>query len=135
MIKIKTRDVERVNFRNYLQKAEECASSAIEDMGKRRWNSAGIMAIHAGISAADAICTYFLGKRYAGERHEGILDLFRTIQIDHELLDKNTMRLSRLIGIKNMAEYEERLLHEDDAARLIKEMQRFLEFIKTQLPK
>lgn len=135
MIKIKTRDVERVNFRNYLQKAEECAGSAIENFEKRRWNSAGIMAIHAAISAADAICTYFLGKRYAGERHEGVIDLFRTAQIDKELLDKNTMRLSRLIGIKNMAEYEERLLHEDDATRLIKEMQRFLEFVKTQLPK
>lgn len=135
MIKLKTRDVARSSFRNYLKKAEECSRSALDGFQQKMWNSSGIMCIHAATSSADALCTYHLGKRYAGERHDGVIELFRSLPVDSEALDKNSMRLSRIISIKNLAEYDDRLLHEDDASRLLKEMQRFLEFIKGCLPK
>lgn len=135
MIKQKTRDVVRSNFRNYLQKAQECYNSAMNSYHNRMWNSSEIMCIIAAISGIDALCAHYLGKRYAGDRHDGVIELFRTLPIDDKLLDKNSTRLSRIISIKNLAEYEDRLLHEDDAARLTKEAERFLEFVKDALPK
>lgn len=135
MIKLKTRDVERSNYRNYLQKAEECMLSATDGFQKGLWNSCSISAIHSAISAADAICTYYLGKRYAGDRHDSTVDLLRSVPIDKKSLDQNTIRLVRVISIKNLAEYEDRLLHRDDAENIIQNSQRFLEFARRALPK
>ncbi len=131
--KSKNRDVAKSYYSNYLKKAKECLHAAKNSFSSQEWNSATISAIHACISGCDAMCTYFLGKRNAGESHNDAVTLFKTIRSD-EAINTNANRISRILRIKNMAEYEERLIFRSEAEKVLKNCQRFLEFVKNQLP-
>ncbi|MDP1853230.1 MAG: HEPN domain-containing protein [Candidatus Omnitrophota bacterium] len=133
--KFKTRDVEKSLYANYLKKAEECYHAAKTSFEAQEWNAATISAIHACISASDAMCIYFLGKRNAGENHNEAVALFKTIKADDEEANTNANRLSRILGIKNMAEYEDRLVFRTEAEKVSRDCERFLEYVKAKLPK
>src|SRR4030042_7052242 len=120
MVKLKTRNVERSSFPNYLKKATECRRAAVRSYGQGDWNAAAICAIHCCISACDAICTYALGLRYTGERHTDAIALLLSIKPNDERYKSNAARLSRIINTKNMAEYEERLVFRKEAEKAIK---------------
>ena len=130
--KFKTRDVSRALFTNYLQRAEECFHSAQTSLKKCEWTGAAINAIHSSISACDAMCVFYLGKRHAGESHNEAIALFKTINNTDEI-SANAKRLARLLSIKNMAEYEERLVFQKEAESALKDCERFLEFVKKTL--
>jgi len=133
--KLKTRDVSKSFYRNYLKKAGECLNAATNSFSKQEWNSSTISAIHACISGCDAMCVYFLGKRNAGENHNDTVALFKTINIKPEdSINNNANRILRVLRIKNMAEYEERLVYRTEAEKVLKDCERFLEFVKKSLP-
>ena len=73
MIKLKTRSVNKHLYKNYLKKAEEFMNACNDSFLKEDWNAAVINAIHAGISASDALTIFFKGVRHAGERHEDVV--------------------------------------------------------------
>lgn len=131
--KLKTRDVSKSFYRNYLQKADECMHAARNSFSIREWNASAISAIHAGISGCDAMCVYFMGKRNAGENHNDAVVLFKSIKND-EAINTNANRISNILKIKNMAEYEERLVYGSEAEKVLKDCERFLEFVKKSLP-
>lgn len=133
--KFKTRDVEKSLYTNYLKRAEECYHAAKNSFESQEWNSATISAIHACIAASDAMCIYFLGKRNASESHNEAAALFKTIKADDEEINTNTNRISRILSIKNIAEYEDRLVFRTEAEKVLKDCERFLEYVKTKLPK
>lgn len=81
------------------------------------------------------MCIYFLGKRNASENHNEAVALFKTIKAHDEAINTNANRLSRILSIKNMAEYEDRLVSRVEAEKTIKDCERFLEYVKTKLPK
>ena len=132
--KLKTRNTNKSLYSNYLKHANECHAAAKESSKKTDWNAATICAIHACISACDAMCIYYLGKRHSGEDHNNSVKLFKTIKGNDENHDKNANRLSRIISIKNMAEYEERLVFKTEADRILKDMERFCNYVRRQLP-
>lgn len=74
--KYRTRDVAKALYANYLKKAEECLHAAKNSFASQEWNAAAINSIHSCISACDAFCVYFLGKRYAGDSHDDAVKLF-----------------------------------------------------------
>ena len=78
--KIKTQDVSRNLYTNYLKRSDECFTAAKESLAKGDWNAAAIGAIHSGISAGDALCIYFLGKRHAGPNHRDAVVLLDIIK-------------------------------------------------------
>ena len=82
--KLRTRDVTRSLYTNYLKRAEECLHAARSSFAIQEWNAATISAIHSCIAACDAICVYFLGRRHAGESHEDAVNLFKTIKAPGE---------------------------------------------------
>lgn len=128
---VSTRPVTPQLFRNYLQKAEEGLASAREALQKFHWNSSVIASVHCGISAADALTVFFLGKRCAGERHTDVLILVREIDnIKSEDLSKKLNQLSSLLAIKNQAEYEESLMYQAQAESALKFAERFLSWVK-----
>jgi len=129
-----TRDVQKSLYVNFLKRAEECFHAAQNSFSGEEWNSATISAIHSCIAACDAVCVYFLGKRHAGENHEEAINLFRTIKSGSEEIRTNANRISRILSVKNMAEYEERLIYKSEAEKILKDCERFLEFVKKQLP-
>lgn len=71
--KLKTRDISKSLHINQIKRAEECLYAAT------------INAIHSCIAACDAMCVYFLGKRYAGESHNEAVTLFKTIKSSQEM--------------------------------------------------
>ena len=61
-------------------------------------------------SACDALCAHAPGLRHAGERHPDAVTLLMSIRPTDERYKANAARLRRVVDIKNMAEYEERLV-------------------------
>lgn len=133
--KFKTRDAEKSLYANYLKRAEECFHAARISFEAEERNSATISAIHAVIAASDAMCVYFLGKRNASESHNEAAAIFKSIKPDDEQINTNANRIAKILGIKNMAEYEERLVFKSEAEKVLRDSERFLEFIKGKLPK
>ena len=119
-------------YTNYLQRADECFHAAQTSFQAQEWTATAINAIHAGIAACDAMCVFYLGKRHAGETHNESVALFKSIN-ESDDLRKNAQRLTRLLSIKNMAEYEERLVYQAEAEHAIKDCERFLEYVKDTL--
>jgi len=132
---VRTRHVNKSIFKNYLRKSEECLTTASECLRTERWNAAVINAVHSGISACDALTVFMLGVRHAGERHEDAITLLQTVSLPKDVLKAKSKQLSRLIGIKNAAEYEERLMNENDAKEAARDAQRFFSWVKEFLSK
>lgn len=131
--RLKTRDVQRSLYVNYVVRARECLSAAKQSFDKDEWTAAAINAIHSCIAGCDALCVFNLGKRHAGENHNETIALFKTVR-DGEEINVNAKRLVRVLSIKNMAEYEERLVRRREAEDAVKDCVRFLEFVLRELP-
>lgn len=132
--KFKTRDVNKAAYLNYLKRAEECFNAAQHSLQEQEWNASAINAIHCCIAACDAMCVYFLGKRHSGDRHNDAAVLFKTIKSTDEY-NTNANRILRVLRMKNMAEYEDRLVYKSEAEKIFKDCERFLAFVKEKLPK
>jgi len=127
---VRVRHVDKFAFRNYLKRAGECLNAALECLKNGWWNAAVINAVHCGISACDALTVFMRGVRHAGERHEDAISLLQTVDLPKDLLTAKSKQLSRLLGVKNAAEYEERLMNENDAREAVKDAERFLGWVK-----
>ncbi len=136
MEKVKISKVERSLYTNYLVRAEECLNAARNSLSLNEWNASAINAIHSGIASLDALCVYYLGQRHAGQNHEDAIILFRSIkQLNREDIDSIANRVIKILKMKNMAEYEERLVHQTEAQNILKDAERLLEAVKSKLPK
>ena len=136
MDKVKVSKVNRNLYTNYLVRAEECLNAAKHSLSLNQWNASAISAIHSGIASLDALCVYYLGQRHAGQNHEDAITLFRNIkQLPREDIDAIANRIIKILKMKNMAEYEERLVHQTEAQNIIKDAERLFEAVKSKLPK
>jgi HEPN domain-containing protein len=131
----RVRHVNKSLFSNYLKKSEECLGAASECLKNAKWNATVINAVHCGISACDALTVFMLGVRHAGERHEDAISLLQTVGLPKDVLTAKSKQLSRLLGTKNAAEYEERLMNENDAREAVRDAERFLNWVKEFLCK
>ena len=131
--KLRTRDIEKVLYANFFKRAIECLNASRTSFSNQEWNASTINAIHSCIAACDAMCVYFLGKRSAGESHGDAVKLFKMINNSKEI-DANANRISRILSIKNMAEYEERLVFRLESEKILKDCERLLDYVKKQLP-
>ncbi|MFQ6075977.1 MAG: HEPN domain-containing protein [Candidatus Bathyarchaeia archaeon] len=130
---MRTRRVKKSLFENYLRKARENLDTARECLDAGRWNAATICAIHCGISACDALTAFMIGVRHAGERHEDAISLLQTLSLPKGTLSTKGRQLSRLLGIKNAAEYEERLITQKEAVGAVRDAERFLNWVEELL--
>jgi hypothetical protein len=112
----------------------ECERAAAQSSARGDWNAAAICAIHSCISACDALCAHALGVRHSGEHHSDAVSLMQSIKPGDERYRANAARLRHVINIKNMAEYEERLVFRKEAEKAIKDCERFLAFVRSELP-
>lgn len=136
MARIKVSRVERNLYTNYLVRAQECLSSAKHSFSLNQWNASAISAIHSGIASLDALCVYYLGQRHAGQNHDDAIVLFKNIkQLDREDVDSIVNKVIKILKMKNMAEYEERLVHQTEAQNILKDAERLFEAAKNKLPK
>ncbi len=131
---MKTRTINKELYRNYLKKADEYFEAMNNEFSSQRFNSSVLNAIHCAISATDALTVFFKGIRHAGERHEDVIGLLNTLEVDKDTLNNKTKQLLSLLDIKNAVEYEERLTTEQGALTAIKNTERFLSWTKSMLP-
>jgi len=126
--KTKIRHLEKSFYANYLKRAEECSKAAQESFSRKDWTAATINAIHATIAASDALTVRVLGKRASGP-HGEVGALLKTLPLDAKDIQTNLTRLERILDIKHIAEYEERLIEAGEAERALKDMERFVQFV------
>lgn len=130
---VRTRSVDRSAYRSYLKKADELYRSMQENYDKGRWNASVVNAVHCAISCCDAMTSFYLGFRHAGERHLDALELLRKIDIDAVELENKAKHFTTLISVKTVAEYEERLMDADDAERAKKACERFYSWVDEKI--
>ena len=130
----KTRAVDRQAYKNYLAKADEHREAMQACYERGLWNAAVVNAIHCAISASDALTVFYIGFRNAGERHTDVLGLMQKTGIDQRELSPKLSQLSSLLSIKNLAEYEERLMGREDAEAARKSCERFHSWVRAKLP-
>src|SRR5258705_2334291 len=70
-----TVDVPEAEAVDFLQKAAEFQDSAEAALKAGKRNAAGVLAIHAPITAVDSITIFYLGVRSAGQRHQDAVGL------------------------------------------------------------
>ena len=120
-------------YSRYLTKATECLAMAQDAFGKRLWNASAISAIHAVISSCDALVAFYLGVRSAGERHDDVLTLLARVDIPKEDYAKIRRQISHALSIKNKAEYEDRLIQQDEAESILRDAERTFNWVKARL--
>lgn len=130
---IKTTAVHKADYANYLKKAVEFHDAMQESLSRAKWNAVGLNAIHAGISAADALLVFFHGVRSASPKHDDVIKLITSL-ISHKDIKSQALHLRSLIHMKNIVEYEVRLIDRDEALSLSKHASRFLEWVRSLLP-
>ncbi len=131
---IKTSHIPKTDYINYLKKAEEFFSGAQDNLLKEKWNAAGLNAIHAGISSADALLVSLHGIRSSSPKHDDVLKFFPSL-VKHKGLEENISHLRHLISMKSIVEYDQRLITQNEAIGLAKHAERFLAWVKSILPK
>ncbi|MEK6868253.1 MAG: HEPN domain-containing protein [Nanoarchaeota archaeon] len=128
---MKTRNVDKQKYRNYLKKADEYFQSMNQSFVEKHYNATVLNAIHCAISAADALTVFYKGVRHAGERHEDVVSLLNTLGLAE--IEQKNRQLLRLLQLKNSAEYEETLMNENDALDAIKNTERFFSWVSKYL--
>lgn len=121
------------DFKKFLKKAEEFVEMMRQSIKEEKWNAAGLNAIHAGISANDALLTYHFGVRSISPKHDDAVKLLISM-MKREDTEKNAKHLRRLISVKNLVEYDGRLLSRVEAESLAKHVERFLFWAKSLMP-
>lgn len=131
--KRKTKAVAKNEYRNFLIKAREFSSVMESALAEGKWNSAGLQAVHAVISASDAVIVYYGGVRSIQLDHREVVGLL--LDVIGDTATVAARHVSRVIARKNLVEYEGRSLAQKDAREMVEHAQRFLEWVEGILPR
>ena len=118
MSKEETRDVPRSHAAKALTKSLEFLDAAGASMQSKRWNAAGLNAIHSGISAADAALIAAAGTRSIARDHNVVIALLEAHPMTHFTASQRR-QLVGLLKLKNQVAYDQRLLTEIEARQLV----------------
>ncbi len=95
------------------------------------WNLACLNAIHCAISSVDAVTTFYLKQRSAGQRHEDAAALLQQTGVPQA---KETARqLLDILSRKNLVEYDAEEPTETNARNTIKQTEKIYTWAKTNL--
>lgn len=131
---VKVSKAEKSEYKNYWKKATEFYETTQDNLIKGKWNASALNAIHAGISANDALLVCFHGIRSSSPKHDDAIRLLVSLT-KHSDAEKNAIHLQRLIAMKNIVEYESRLFTRQEAEALSKHAERFINWVRDLLPK
>ena len=132
--KRKTTPVSRAEARVYLEKATEFHSKAVAALIDESWDTAGLLAVHSAISAADSLLGFTTGIRSTSQNHKEVVNLMKKQDSGSSDWSTQANRLGQIVARKNVVEYEGKKLLEKDAGNLVQQAERFLEWVKGQLP-
>lgn len=118
MSRDETRDVPRSHAAKALAKCLEFLDTAGASLQSKRWNAAGLNAIHAGIAAADAALIAATGTRSIARDHNVVIALLEAQPMTHFSASQRR-QLVGLLKLKNQVAYDQRLLTEIEARQLV----------------
>ena len=121
---IRTRVATTKEGETALKKAHEFLFAAQSELVAERWNSAGLNAIHSGISAADARLIRDAGMRSAAQDHSVVVNLLE--QNTRGFKGSPRTQILGLLKMKNIVAYDQRLITESESRRLVNAAERFL---------
>jgi HEPN domain-containing protein len=104
----KTAPAARTEGKLYLAKAEEFLREARIAAQASRHDAAMLNAIHAAISAADAVTTVLAGHRSADPDHQRTVDLLEEVAGPSAEIRNRARQMNTLLAKKNVVEYESR---------------------------
>jgi HEPN domain-containing protein len=122
----KTVKTQRSEARLYLAKAQQFCAEAIAAMENSRNDAAMLNAVHAAISAADAVCIALGGRRSSDPDHQRAADLLREIGGNSAGMSSQGRRLRELLSKKNAVEYESRRATAREATGAVQRAERFV---------
>jgi HEPN domain-containing protein len=122
--------VERTQARSHLEKAEEFLAAADSSLESGRHDAAMLDAIHAAISAADAVTVALAGVRSTDPDHARAADLLEEVGPSGDVA-RHARQLRQLIARKNVVEYEARRSRATEASDAVKRARRFVGWART----
>lgn len=111
----------------YSKKAEAFAAAARLALADGSWDPALSAAAHALICASDAVTIRHLRQRSAAQEHGESVALLRSVETI-PAAERTTVarQVEGVLARKHWAEYEDRLVREDEARRAVQAMERAL---------
>ena len=117
--------------RTYLAKAEQFRANARAALGAGLPDAALLDAVHAGISAADAVTVALGGVRSTDPDHARLADLVEETAGTGEETRLHAKQLRLLIGKKNLVEYEARRVQSAEASDGVERADRLVAWATT----
>jgi len=127
--------VSRSQAKAYLQKAGGYLAEAASALENNSLDSAGLLAIHAVISGADAVTGYHGRCRSTSPDHRDTVRILEeVVPMDTKERSEQLNRFRRIIGRKNLVAYESRHLSAKEASHLLSQAERFLAWVREIFP-
>lgn len=126
----KARD--KTSYVNYFKKAQQFYEVMNTCYEERNYDAAALNGIHAIISGIDAVLVFHHGVVSASQSHEDGVGLLIELIPDGANQAKHALAV---IKKKTSVEYFDTLCNASDALEIMKHTDRFLEWVKTKLPR
>ena len=129
MPRAKRVNVERRQAPAFMAKADEFAEAARSSLQAGRKDAAVLEAIHAAISATDAVTCALAGTRSTDPDHARAADLLEETGPRGDVAN-HAKQLRQLLSNKNAVEYESRRTTSREAADAVKRAERFVDWAR-----
>jgi hypothetical protein len=123
---IRTTKEDRGAAIDYFNKAEDNHTAMLSAYAAKHINAAGTLALQCAISSADALCVYFKGVRSVSGDDFDICEIIASISLP-EAKDYAAV-LRKIIGRKNLIQYERRTVSPKEAEEIVKASSRFFQW-------
>ncbi len=100
----RTGRVPKDQYSEYLRKADDAIRGMRLCSREGLTTSAGVAAIQAAISSADAVTTFHLGQRSTSGHHQDVLQLLGGLKLDG--MGRFRIQLNEILKVKNLLQYE-----------------------------
>ena len=122
-MKVRTRKEDRSAAIDYFNKAEDNHKAMLSAFAAKHYNASGTLALQCAVSSADALCVYFKGLRSVSQDDLDICELVGSIPLPEAAAQAALLR--RVIGKKNLVQYERRNVTSKEAEELTKATSEF----------
>ncbi len=129
---VQTAAVSRNRYIYYWRNATECFAGMKEAALAQRWHLTALNGVHCVIAAADALLIYSAGVRSTSKNH---LDVFTLLARHVEDPERDRM-LRHGLGVlrqKTDIAYGAKSISENEAYQLMKQVERFYEWVRTKI--
>jgi hypothetical protein len=132
MVERRRRTAPKGHAAAYLAKADQFVRTMDKALASQDWDAVGLTAVHAVISAADAVTSYRGGFRNAEQDHRVLADVLEDLLGPESR--KPLRHLKTVLAKKNAIQYEHRRLTAKEAADIAEHARRFTEWSRGKLP-